>query len=387
MSKTGKEEIKEYGWSDKLLKDIAGRTKFPKEVFKIDEIKPIISRFFHFYFFGEVSSDCTIPCTIYSAIALLNVPYSNGYSHVFAGKHFKALDNETPFFDAHVHTERKYFEKSNNIPQESFQYEIYKILFFWNMSSINEQATLMRLTAFLALKFCAVVSKNKSQMILYFSSHPNLRKTLCNLVGWEMNRHYSEPNSDAIYKFIDILTNDKNSRLSIRSLFAIVVKEWINIVRIDSKPNRIASLLMESLLEETAGNGIGLISLITSVIFNMNVTYSQVLDALKSEHEKFNQYEDSYKRLVEFQKKFVDIENPELSYPWGRLIKPTYLSQYSAPNNLFICGIFASINQIYEGPRVWNAQWSKKYVFNFKEAKEIGKKIHDRLLKFKNCEN
>lgn len=245
----------------------------------------------------------------------------------------------------------------------------------------------MRLAAFLALKFCTVASKNKSQTLSSFFKYSNkLRETLSKQVGWEMNRNYSVPNPKGIDMFIELLSNDNNIRLSLRYLFAIVVQKWTNIIRMNSKGNRVSSLLMESLLDAAAGNGIALITLITTVIFHMNCTYEQIMNVLKTETKCFSKYEMSFQRLEEFQKKFVSESNPELSYPWGRIIKPSFLVEYAGSNNIYLCSVFATVIEIYEGRQVWNTSWAQKKDFDYKEPREVGIRIHDRLLsKLKNC--
>ncbi|XP_043484864.1 uncharacterized protein LOC122512840 [Leptopilina heterotoma] len=383
-----KEEVSnKYEWSDDFLNQMANAKIFPSDSFKTEEIKPILARFFNFYFSGKISPDCTVPCTIYSAIALLNVPHSKGYLKVFAKKNDTKKEKKLTFFDVHVHTDREYFEQSNDLSQELFQNEIWKILISWDYSTTKEQATLMRLAAFLALKFCIVASKNKSQTLSSFFKYSNkLRETLSKLVGWEMNRNYSVPNPKGIDMFIELLSNDNNIRLSLRYLFAIVVQKWINIVRMNPKGNRISSLLMESLLDAAAGNGIALITLITTVIFYLNCTYEQIMNVLKTETKCFSKYEKSFQRLEEFQKKFVSESNPELSYPWGRIIKPSFLIEYAGTNNIYLCSVFATIIEKYEGQTVWNTSWAHKKDFDYKEPRKVGIRIHDRLLsKLRKC--
>lgn len=113
-----KEEVSnKYEWSDDFLDKMANTKIFPSDVFNKEKVKPILSRFFHFYFSGKTSPDCTVPCTIYSAIALLNVPHSKGYLQVFAEKNDTKKEKKITFFDVHVHTDKECFDRSTDLSQ------------------------------------------------------------------------------------------------------------------------------------------------------------------------------------------------------------------------------------------------------------------------------
>lgn len=253
-----------------------------------------------------------------------------------------------------------------------------EMLLKWDINNVynEDQAKLMRFAAFLALTLCTVATKTKKQLETSFRSR-QFRSNLSHLIGWNMQRFFSIPCTKAMNKCVDELANEIHRR-SLKSIFAIVVREWR--VRVHRDDEITSSLLFESLLDSTAGNGLQLLSLMTSVLYTMDITFDELMNALRTEVLAFGEHRASWTNLLEFKNKFLCKGNPQYGYPWARIIDHAYLTQYAAVNNVFFCGMFAAIIEIYSGCGVWRARWAQIEPSFFSEPKIVGKRIHSYLV-------
>lgn len=232
------------------------------------------------------------------------------------------------------------------------------IIKHWDTDDIwKDHATLMRLTAFLALTLCRAVINNEQKLTKDFKSK-QYRDILSVTVGWE--QAFETPHPKCINKCVSKLNKQNTQSQILYPLFVVIVNEYVEIVRRQPKDETFfenkESLLYDSLLSATADNGLQLVTLMTKVLNHMNISFNELRAVLKQIHGKEYRNEKSATSLKEFNKKFYQ---KEYGYRWARVIHEGYLKDYSGKENVYFCAIFAKIIEYYEGPGIWQSAWVK----------------------------
>lgn len=365
-------------WNDEKLEEIASRQKFPKEVFDPRNVKSMLTQFFYFYLTGKLGRSCSIQCTVFSPISLLNIPDVREFKRVFGDAYMERRDAK-PFY-TWDNTANSDLLSSIDSSDNKFIKHIQTVLGSWNETKIwifGKQAQLMRLAAFLALSICRVIAVDEYSLLNTFRIR-DYRRSLADCVGWPMALPYIPPSEDCLKRSRNDLTRSFNTSLS--PIFAIAVRHWIVSQKSHPDDHATKALLYYSILESTKGYGMGLISMLLSCLDYTEQTFEKLMDVILSVAPKVKTF-TGWESLQEFHREVLcksDIKH--YSFHWARTIDRNYYAECSSKFSTLFCSIFGGILEFKQGQSIWKAQWAqgKRDITSF--GKDIGQKVHQILM-------
>lgn len=392
------------GWNDAMLEKLRLGIAFRKFTLSRNALKIILSRFFNFYFHGEILENDTVPMIIADTIAVATT-----IQNYFIWPDDLYSDYTTPSFLANSNVPESLslnapgpfafslanlvLLNSDRTPVEEAAYRKLAIAYTENdmisfraliIHAINniqlyEEATIQeyrvqRLASFLALTLCRAATYNKNQLNNAFLIR-RYRLNLDTIVGWSKEFPFSPPCTQCVEICI---TSLKKELSTTTNLFILLASQY---VRSKKAPNDLiknssaATFLHASVLMHTARNGLEILQLLEQACLTTGLKWSTLLKLTY-----LNVTADAWETIKDFFLTYLRKDSLEYGYNWARIINDGYLRDYSLKYSkvmLPLAGIFAGIIEQVQNLRIWDEDWAKGQRERLKEMRIYGKVVYE----------
>nr|XP_034183619.1 uncharacterized protein LOC117605916 [Osmia lignaria] len=321
-------------WSDNLLTQLVRDLNFPSTAYRRTEKPRILKRFFRFYIVGAVDK-------LDSVVGILNDVIAIGSTRM--GLIWKAPNKkEQVFYPKNTSDPPSlgiYNQKFNMTLAESqlneFQNCLHKVLEEIDPESpeTGPEKCVVRLAMFLALTLYRFATRNAIQMEKAFKE-TQYKKNLINLTEWPARHPFSPPCSACLTICERALAKGLKST---SNLFIKVVHEFVLTKKAGYPDPNVAEILDAALLTDTARNGMGMIELLYHVQLVTQMKWKVIMA------KTYNTLTcTSWENLVTFFAQQTNIDNPQYSYHWARIIDNDYFKELTSDNNVFLAAVFTS---------------------------------------------
>lgn len=339
-------------WSDSKLDELVANIKVPDSIKSLVSHKSMLYQFYDFYFNGVLPHDSSPHQLIYPFICLLKYDDRDERSYFIKDKHFA----KTGFFKTAAPTVPSLFfthaiapydiparnresRKIQNLylsvtreEQKRFFTVIKHLIvnYSGNESSKNNKS-ILRVTGFLSLLLFRGISKDSTQL----AREVNKKLTkdyIHKLTSWPLANGYSPPCKTCVeYCALDL--NKRNSHSN--SMMALILSHWKDA---PAEQIQTKTLIQKVLLTHTAGNGLGLVTLMNEATDILGISIQKLMKYTLTEGSI-----ESWQLLAEFICQFLHKQQPEKTYMWARLINDRYFKQFAARSHPYLAGMFAGV--------------------------------------------
>ncbi|QMP82140.1 nucleocapsid protein [hymenopteran rhabdo-related virus 109] len=378
------------GWSDDLLRQLTEKVSFPMYCMNRAYRRRIISRFFDFYFSGNVRSGDSLVATVFDAAAIAEFDNKSIWNPSYFGEVAfyppnSSLDESLTVRDSGVLPTVQILNPNWSVSAQSdyqslmacytnesatlFRNSISGILETiksTDAASENEKA-LVRLTSFLALTFCRFATKDKLQMGNTFNK-TQYRVNLTTVAFWPTEKAFAPPCKLSLEQAELSL---KKGLAPVSRMFMLLADEFVRSRGNDYERQATPGFISASVLTHTARNGLGLITLIEQASEITGYTWKDMLKLTM-----FDKTEASWREITTFFHTHLNINHSQSSFNWARIINHGYLRGLSPRENPFLACIMAAVVEKKQGEGIWDAEWAKMFAKDMDDAKALGQALY-----------
>lgn len=369
-------------WTDNHLRGLVEKIKvptYPKEMEKV-----ILTRFYRYYLSGTLSEGDNTTATILDPIFMMK----NGDENIFrpnpqetSGDWYPPnKSNPTLAGDSVVH---RFHQMEYPVGlKEADKREYDQLLHAYTEKSPSQMRGFLmealedpqdpryqivrNLAASLCLVALRAVTKDKISVRNAYAKS-QFRKNMSHLIQFDPSSPFSPPSDGFVQQVVETFSN---SGVASRYTFALVVSEYIDKEREMRGPLSYKALFAATLLTHTSRVGIGMISLLATVIHMTEVSWVDIFY-----YTHFDCTSKAWHAIFEFLKISNSKEAQVSSSNWSRLISETHNRGLAPKDNLHLATILASCAERVLGEGIWTAEWSKLIDDSYHDLKLVGKAL------------
>ena len=356
------------GWSDDLLTQLVRGLNFPSTAYLRTEKPRILKRFFNLYVVGVVEKLDTVVGVLNDVIAIGLTPM---------GLIWKAPDKEVQGFYPKNTSDPFSLgmcnQKLNMTVEDSqlFQFRNYLHEIIEGIDPESPETApekcVVRLATFLALTLYRFATTNATQMEKAFKE-TQYKENLINLTGWLARQPFSPPHSACLQICERALAK---SLKSTSNLFIKVVHEFVLTKKVGYPDPNVAGILDAALLTDTARNGMGMVEMLYHVQLITQMKWKVIMAKTYNTLTRA-----SWENLVTFFVEQTNINNPQYSYHWARIIDNDYFKGLASDNNEFLATVFKSVIDCDYRNSVRQADWTKP-IRGANDVTYLGKALYE----------
>nr|UHR49750.1 MAG: hypothetical protein [Hangzhou rhabdovirus 1] len=379
------------GWSDEFLLEEDSKYKWPKYAKDRGNRRTVLGRFLDFYLTGQIAVGNSVVTTVADVACLIGIGVNPVWeSAEFEEQSFLAVNKSVwrgppqaivpgsykPDLSGIDETKREEYERALKVYQnddlENFKKFSYDIIMRIDPSkeATEEEVFVTNMLAFLALTLFRASVKSTAQMGNAFLKE-TYYKNLVTLTEAPDNFQFAPPHDRATEMCV---THLEKTKTNVSKVFIKLAGKYTALAKSAVPETQRLSWLSASVLTHTARNGLGLIQLIEQACLALETDWVRLM-----EKSTFSISITAWDQVAGYLIAFFGNQQTQYGYNWARIIDDGYLRGMSPKEHPAFGIMLLSILECFQGPGVWNSEWSKVKKIHHAASIKLGKKIVEKF--------